>query len=121
MAYLERELRGDFAAVRRSESASEARRGRITGKWEVTRFWVREELATNHREPVSTTRVFVDDLKTDALVQRVCPYPKGDSLRKEDMDTPRDMKASGPFEARYLAFLETITQLRPRLHRYCRA
>jgi RNA polymerase sigma-70 factor, ECF subfamily len=35
------------------------------------------------------------------------------------MDTPRDMKASGPFEARYLAFLETITQLRPRLHRYC--
>src|SRR5580693_1690886 len=38
---------------------------------------------------------------------------------KVDMDTPRDMKASGPFEARYLAFLETITQLRPRLHRYC--
>ena len=27
--------------------------------------------------------------------------------------------ASGPFEARYLAFLETITQLRPSLHRYC--
>jgi len=26
---------------------------------------------------------------------------------------------SGPFEARYLAFLETITQLRPDLHRYC--
>jgi RNA polymerase sigma-70 factor (ECF subfamily) len=26
---------------------------------------------------------------------------------------------SGPFEARYLAFLETITQLRSRLHRYC--
>src|SRR6266852_4736751 len=26
---------------------------------------------------------------------------------------------SGPFDARYLAFLETITQLRPRLHRYC--
>ena len=25
----------------------------------------------------------------------------------------------GPFEARYLAFLETISQLRPRLHRYC--
>jgi RNA polymerase sigma-70 factor (ECF subfamily) len=35
------------------------------------------------------------------------------------MDNPRDMEASGPFEARYLAFLETITQLRPRLHRYC--
>src|ERR671925_2443409 len=26
---------------------------------------------------------------------------------------------SGPFEARYLAFLETISQLRPSLHRYC--
>src|ERR1700736_5943323 len=38
---------------------------------------------------------------------------------KIDMDNPRDMEASGPFEARYLAFLETITQLRPRLHRYC--
>jgi RNA polymerase sigma-70 factor, ECF subfamily len=35
------------------------------------------------------------------------------------MDHPRDVEASGPFEARYLAFLETITQLRPRLHRYC--
>lgn len=29
------------------------------------------------------------------------------------------MEAQGPFDARYLAFLETITQLRPRLHRYC--
>jgi RNA polymerase sigma-70 factor (ECF subfamily) len=35
------------------------------------------------------------------------------------MDNPRDMDPSGPFEARYLAFLETITQIRPRLHRYC--
>ncbi|WP_433965354.1 sigma factor [Tunturiibacter gelidiferens] len=35
------------------------------------------------------------------------------------MDNPRDMGAFGPFEARCLAFLETITQLRPRLHRYC--
>jgi RNA polymerase sigma-70 factor (ECF subfamily) len=25
----------------------------------------------------------------------------------------------GPFESRYIAFLETITQLRPSLHRYC--
>jgi RNA polymerase sigma-70 factor (ECF subfamily) len=30
-----------------------------------------------------------------------------------------DMNVSGPFEARYLAFLETITNLRPSLHRYC--
>jgi len=29
------------------------------------------------------------------------------------------MGAHGPSNARYLAFLETITQLRPRLHRYC--
>jgi RNA polymerase sigma-70 factor (ECF subfamily) len=35
------------------------------------------------------------------------------------MDNPRDLDAPGPFEARYLAFLQTISQLRPRLHRYC--
>ena len=29
------------------------------------------------------------------------------------MDNPRDTEAAGPFEAR------TVTQLRPRLHRYC--
>src|SRR4030095_7930999 len=34
------------------------------------------------------------------------------------MDYPSDMDV-GSFDARYLAFLETITQLRPRLHRYC--
>lgn len=34
------------------------------------------------------------------------------------MDSP-GRSASGPFEARYLAFLETITHLRPSLHRYC--
>ena len=36
-----------------------------------------------------------------------------------NMDHTRDMEPHGPFDARYLAFLETITQLRPRLHRYC--
>jgi RNA polymerase sigma-70 factor, ECF subfamily len=35
------------------------------------------------------------------------------------MDNPSDMQGRGPFDARYRAFLETITQLRPRLHRYC--
>jgi len=30
------------------------------------------------------------------------------------------MEAPGKFDARYLAFLETISQLRPQLHRYCR-
>jgi RNA polymerase sigma factor, sigma-70 family len=29
------------------------------------------------------------------------------------------LNQSGPLEARYLAFLQTITQLRPSLHRYC--
>ncbi len=30
-----------------------------------------------------------------------------------------DPQSEGPFEARYLAFLETVANLRPRLHRYC--
>src|SRR5215207_11364285 len=30
-----------------------------------------------------------------------------------------DLDAPGAFEARYLAFLETVTHLRPSLHRYC--
>jgi RNA polymerase sigma-70 factor, ECF subfamily len=36
-----------------------------------------------------------------------------------DYSMQADVDSTGPFEARYLAFLETITQLRPRLHRYC--
>jgi RNA polymerase sigma-70 factor, ECF subfamily len=35
------------------------------------------------------------------------------------MSTQTDFDALGLFEARYTAFLETITHLRPRLHRYC--
>lgn len=35
------------------------------------------------------------------------------------MSNPEQPNQSGPFEARFLAFLETITQLRPALHRYC--
>ena len=37
------------------------------------------------------------------------------------MDTvpETDLSAHGPFEVRYQAFLETIAQLRPQLHRYC--
>lgn len=31
----------------------------------------------------------------------------------------RNLISTGPFEARYVVFLETIAQLRPRLHRYC--
>ena len=35
------------------------------------------------------------------------------------MNSSGYVNPSGPFEARYLAFLETVTQLRPSLHRYC--
>jgi RNA polymerase sigma-70 factor, ECF subfamily len=35
------------------------------------------------------------------------------------LDDNRYIEDSGPFEARYLAFLETISTLRPSLHRYC--
>ena len=35
------------------------------------------------------------------------------------MEKPPDLIEVGPFSARYSAFLETITQLRPLLHRYC--
>jgi len=35
------------------------------------------------------------------------------------MDSEQYVDLSGPVEARYLAFLETISSLRPSLHRYC--
>ncbi len=35
------------------------------------------------------------------------------------MENSIDLSPAGPFEIRYVAFLETITQLRPPLHRYC--
>jgi len=35
------------------------------------------------------------------------------------MQSQPETNMRGPFEARYLAFLETITNLRPSLHRYC--
>ena len=35
------------------------------------------------------------------------------------MATDSDLDSTGLFDARYKAFLETMTQLRPRLHRYC--
>jgi hypothetical protein len=38
-------------------------------------------------------------------------------LRNTHME--QKLPASGPLEARYAAFLGTINQLRPRLHRYC--
>ncbi len=35
------------------------------------------------------------------------------------MDDAADAGPSGSYDSRYLAFLETITSLRPGLHRYC--
>jgi RNA polymerase sigma-70 factor, ECF subfamily len=35
------------------------------------------------------------------------------------MDADQSVDISGKFEARYLAFLETVSMLRPSLHRYC--
>ena len=35
------------------------------------------------------------------------------------MNNSQPMDDTGPLETRYLAFLETITNVRPRLHRYC--
>ena len=35
------------------------------------------------------------------------------------MNNSEYREPSGPYEPRYLAFLETVTQLRPALHRYC--
>src|SRR4029077_3523539 len=35
------------------------------------------------------------------------------------MNSSEDVNPSGPFEARYRAFLETVSALRPSLHRYC--
>ena len=37
----------------------------------------------------------------------------------KNMDDPTDLALQGPVEARYVAFLETISSLRPALHRYC--
>jgi RNA polymerase sigma-70 factor (ECF subfamily) len=48
------------------------------------------------------------------LVARILTVP--DYVVKS-MQTDSDL--TGPFEARYLAFLETVSQIRPRLHRYC--
>src|SRR5262249_775458 len=37
----------------------------------------------------------------------------------DNMNNAQHLDGTGPLEARYLAFLETITNLRPSLHRYC--
>jgi RNA polymerase sigma-70 factor (ECF subfamily) len=42
-----------------------------------------------------------------------------DLTPKTTTDPPSQLDGIGLFDARYTAFLETITHLRPRLHRYC--
>ena len=36
-----------------------------------------------------------------------------------DLENRHEIELQGPFDARYRAFLETISSLRPKLHRYC--
>src|SRR6266508_4105035 len=47
------------------------------------------------------------------------PFPQAVGCVVINMESPHDLDARGPFEARYLAFLETVGHLRPSLHRYC--
>jgi RNA polymerase sigma-70 factor, ECF subfamily len=49
------------------------------------------------------------------------PYPRRHGVRSQVMDVDRFTapRVTVPFDARYLAFLQTVTHLRPRLHRYC--
>lgn len=42
-----------------------------------------------------------------------------DGDRTNRVNDNQYIESTGPFEARYLAFLETISTLRPSLHRYC--
>src|SRR4029450_13364457 len=61
------------------------------------------------------------------LYQRQSAQPDHDGKRAAQPDRRRESgegfsvmeEDAGKFGARYLAFLETISQLRPKLHRYC--
>jgi hypothetical protein len=46
-------------------------------------------------------------------------YPNRGDGRKPSMDTSADVYVAGLFDDRYRAFLETVVEIRPRLHRYC--
>src|SRR5438128_12490141 len=45
--------------------------------------------------------------------------PRGPGCVESDMDDRLDPALAGPADARYIAFLETVSYLRPSLHRYC--
>lgn len=51
------------------------------------------------------------------MKQKAARIPAAPSFVMKSMRA--DIDSTGPFEARYLAFLETVSQIRPRLHRYC--
>jgi RNA polymerase sigma-70 factor (ECF subfamily) len=53
------------------------------------------------------------DHNTVGPSRKRAPYPQRTRLREGYMED------TGKFESRYLAFLETIGHLRPKLHRYC--
>lgn len=57
--------------------------------------------------------------RADVVTLNSVRIPKAIGCVEMNMDHTRDMEAHCLFDSRYLAFLETITQLRPRLHRYC--
>src|SRR5215469_13019795 len=52
-----------------------------------------------------------------SAAQVACNEDGGDAMNSANQN--QFIEYSGPFEARYLAFLETISTLRPSLHRYC--
>src|SRR5215469_12905614 len=52
-----------------------------------------------------------------SAAQVACNEDGGDAMNRANEN--QFIEYSGPFEARYLAFLETISTLRPSLHRYC--
>src|ERR1700760_2028852 len=46
-------------------------------------------------------------------------YPDRAGERNHTMDTPSPLYTVGLFDDRYRAFLETLVEVRPKLHRYC--
>ena len=46
-------------------------------------------------------------------------YPKHSGRVERNMENTTGLPAQGPFETRHIAFLDTIPNLRPELHRYC--
>src|SRR5260370_6651932 len=78
----------------------------------------RSSVSTQRRSPDHPITRSPDLVAGDSGLQKEYPSPL--RLRKyQYMDTPRDSDIQGAFTARYLAFLETITRVRPSLHRYC--